>query len=168
MRRILFAILVVAVVLVGIPSSAQANPGDALNRGISGAATGTMTISGATSCLVATQQFDLAIETAQHWNSTLSVDVCIQFIAFPPGGGPVERAGNGTFVEMQPSGAILSGNVRADETGNEFDFALSATSGTRGLQRVTGTLQLSGTFGPVTNSQAPITGTLTSNLTRKP
>jgi hypothetical protein len=170
MRRTLFTVLLVAAVVVGVPTSAQATDGP-LDRSVSGAASGTFTVGAAPDCLVATQHFDLTINTVKRRNSSLSIDVCIIFDSFfPP--DSFERFGGGTFVLTLPSGATVTGDVTVSELGsgvpqrNVFDFTLTAKSGTRELRHATGTMRLSATSGPL--ALFDVTGTLTSNLTRKP
>jgi hypothetical protein len=167
MRRTLFTVLLVAAVVVGIPSTAQARSDDPLNRSISGVVSGTVTRHVDLSCFFPTvQHFDLTIHTVQGPDASLSIDVCIVHVSFIPP-DTFARFGGGTFVLTLASGATLTGDVTASELGsgnpqqNSFDFALTAKSGTRELQHATGTLLLSGTSGPLAN----VTGTLTSNLT---
>jgi hypothetical protein len=174
MRRTPLAALLVIAAVVGIPAAAHAAPDSALNRRISGVGAGTGTVSGAfPRCGIddlALQHFNLTIDTISPRDSLLSIDICIVFVSCIPIDPIVcQRDGGGTFTLTGPSGATLSGMVVASEVGlavNDMRFSFIAASGTRGLRGVTGTMVLTGTWGPIVNSAGTLTGTLTADLTR--
>jgi hypothetical protein len=174
MRRTLFAVLFVVAAVVGIPAAAHAAPDGALNRRVSGVVAGTGTLSPAFPRCgpedVVFHHFDLTIDTISPRDSLLSIDICIFFASCIPIDPIVcQRLGAGTFTLTGPSGATLTGVVGVTEVGaavNDMQFSFIAASGTRGLRGVTGTMLLTGTWGPLVNSAGTLTGTLTTNLTR--
>jgi len=168
MRRAVFPILVVLALVIGMPAGAHAASNDALNRSVSGTVAGTVTRGFAPDCFIVTFTFDLTVTTAKPHNGSLTVDECIVFLSCgPPGPDCVfVRFGVGTFTFTLPSGAALTGTAQDSEEGNDVEIAMTVTSGTRSFKHVTGTLDLTGTFGTITNDTIAFTGTLTSNLAK--
>jgi hypothetical protein len=169
-RRTLLALLVVAAILA-TAGAAHADSDDALNRRLSGVASGTGIARGDPRCdieAITFQHFALTIDTVSPRDSSLSIDVCIDTQACP---APTlcQYFGGGTFVLTLPSGTMLNGVLGVSEVlvipVRAMRFFFTATSGTRGLRGATGTMLLEGTWTP--SGQGLFTGTLTTSVTRK-
>jgi hypothetical protein len=111
------------------------------------------------------QFFDVTYETSGG-TGTLQIDACVEVE------GETNYAYDGTFTLTTPRGATLigamTGTLEPQFIPVPFDAVLTAQTGTRELRRVTGSIDMNGTwtlFDPDT-TQGPTAGTLSGELAR--
>jgi hypothetical protein len=164
-RHFLAVVIVVGgVVIPVVPASAT--PDESLNRAVSGPFTGTSFFEFLTrGCSLVYQAFDFDYETVKGESGRFHADTCGE-LGTPP-------TVTGSFVLTTPHGATLTGAVNGticfgcppliDPTATPFELTLTAAEGTKGLQHVTGTIAVDGTWNVLTGS---IGGTVDGSLQR--
>jgi hypothetical protein len=164
-RHFVIALVVVGgLVIGGAPVSAE--PSENANREVSGPFSGTSFFSFSTmGCSLVYQAFDLTYESEKSRSGTFHADTCGE-LGTPP-------TVTGSFMLTTPHGATLAGAVDGticfgcpgiiDPTAVPFVLTLTAAEGTKGLQHVTGTIVVDGTWNILAGT---IAGTVEGSLER--
>ena len=157
MRRLAALLVVVLTAWVGAAAPSAAEPGQSLNREVTGSFTGTSSFDfSAGGCAFVFEAYDLTFQTGRGRPGTLHIEGCVN--SAPVVGSFAFESG--TFTLTSRTGATLTGTV----SGGVFpiDLTLTVTEGTKRFRRATGTIAVDGTGGP----SGPVSGTLTGSLQR--